>query len=743
MIRNIFFIISAGLFLIFQTVSAQPNRIKYNNQQLFLSGVNLYYVNYANDVGSSIPTDTTTFGNYFLQIHNAGGNAARWWLHIDGSVTPQFSSVDSTVIGPGSHTISDMRKTLDIAWQRAVGVNICLWAFDMLNTSNSALVLARNQKLLNDTNAIRAYINNCLIPMVDSLKGHPAILSWEIFNEPEGMSTQFGWSGVNHVDMSVIQRFINLCAGAIHRADPNALVTNGAWSFISNTDLQTPLAKISKELQMLSISEKEALANEINKHYRLSETTDQVINDLSKVATYTNENYYSDEGLKAAGGDPKGTLDFYSVHFYPTSTGPATNPFLHPAYAWFPIGATSLIKPIVIAEFPMEENLGVPKALMFDTLYQMGYAGALPWAWDAGDTTFSKRSSMISDMQYMWTNYRDSVAVNGIAVSWPSITITSPLTGVSYPDSTSLTIMTTVSDTLPISSVTLYADTTKIGTVTTPYATSSDTSFFAFEWSGIQSGSYAITAIAANSVGHQQVSNTVIVSIGLPPMTKFEAESAQLQGAGYTIKSSTSASNNHYVDYEAQDSTDIITWHIPNVQAAGTYPLVIGYMLNDASPKSQYLNVNNIRVDTVVFTAASTTSWYQKIVNVNLIQGANTIQIQMFWGYMSFDYIALPTSVVTSVSGNTQIPIVYALLQNYPNPFNPTTTINFDLPKASNVKLAVYNVLGQQVATLVDSRIEAGFKSVRFNASKLSSGVYFYRLEAGSFISNKKMLLLK
>ncbi len=85
----------------------------------------------------------------------------------------------------------------------------------------------------------------------------------------------------------------------------------------------------------------------------------------------------------------------------------------------------------------------------------------------------------------------------------------------------------------------------------------------------------------------------------------------------------------------------------------------------------------------------------------------------------------------------------YSLLQNYPNPFNPTTTINFTLAKASDVKLSVYNVLGQKVITLVDSRMSAGQQSIVFDASKLTSGVYFYHLDIGSFSSVKKMLLLK
>jgi len=88
-------------------------------------------------------------------------------------------------------------------------------------------------------------------------------------------------------------------------------------------------------------------------------------------------------------------------------------------------------------------------------------------------------------------------------------------------------------------------------------------------------------------------------------------------------------------------------------------------------------------------------------------------------------------------------PIKFELYQNYPNPFNPSTTIQFDIPKASFLTLKVYNVLGQEVATLVNEKREAGRYEVGFNASTLSSSVYFYRLVAGDFIAVKKFMLLK
>lgn len=89
-------------------------------------------------------------------------------------------------------------------------------------------------------------------------------------------------------------------------------------------------------------------------------------------------------------------------------------------------------------------------------------------------------------------------------------------------------------------------------------------------------------------------------------------------------------------------------------------------------------------------------------------------------------------------------PTEFSLAQNYPNPFNPTTTINFNLAKESNVSLRVFNLLGQEVAKLVNNEVlQAGTYSYKFDASSLASGTYLYRLEAGDFVQTKKMILSK
>lgn len=101
-------------------------------------------------------------------------------------------------------------------------------------------------------------------------------------------------------------------------------------------------------------------------------------------------------------------------------------------------------------------------------------------------------------------------------------------------------------------------------------------------------------------------------------------------------------------------------------------------------------------------------------------------------------------TTLTDVDGQQNpIPKEYKLEQNYPNPFNPSTIISYQLPKASNVSLKVFDVLGNEIATLIDEYKPAGKYEVEFIASSLPNGVYFYRLQSGSFLQIKKMILLK
>ena len=111
--------------------------------------------------------------------------------------------------------------------------------------------------------------------------------------------------------------------------------------------------------------------------------------------------------------------------------------------------------------------------------------------------------------------------------------------------------------------------------------------------------------------------------------------------------------------------------------------------------------------------------------------------------YVSHQYLL--SHVITSLSSDhtNRRSIHITLDQNYPNPFNPTTTIRYALPQPSHVTLTVFNMLCQEVANLVDENQEAGYHEVRFDASGLASGVYFYRLRAGEFVQSRTLVLVK
>ena len=306
----------------------------------FASGVNVAWFNFASDIPSP---SLTSFNSLFSNIYPVGGRVVRWWFHTDGMSTPGY---DSTGLAKpiSASNIADLKSILDAAAAAGESVNISLWSFGMLQSTQAtdATVLANNKLLLTTTANRNAYVTNVLTPLVTALKGHPGIYSWEIFNEPEGMindgpNPSGPWqSGGAHVGIADIQTCVNVFASAIHTADPSAKVTNGAWTFI-------------------------AIGGEHGQ---------------------TGTNYYSDAALKAAGGQANGTLDYYEVHYYDNwgSVGAAdpVSPFDYTASSW------NLDKPILVGEFwtvasPELDGGSLAANSLYTTLYANGYKGA--WAW--------------------------------------------------------------------------------------------------------------------------------------------------------------------------------------------------------------------------------------------------------------------------------------------------------------------------------------------------------------------------
>ncbi len=198
----------------------------------FASGVNVAWFNYASDVPSP---NISKFTTLYTNVYAAGGRIVRWWFHTNGAVTPGYTNGEATPISQSN--INDVKSILDAAYSAGVAVNISLWAFDMLSGGQSAPITNNMNLLTNDTDR-QAYITNVLTPLATALKGYHGLYSWEIFNEPEGMTTEHGWTtsgGGQEIDESYIQKTTNWFADAIHTADPSALVTLGAWTFLANS----------------------------------------------------------------------------------------------------------------------------------------------------------------------------------------------------------------------------------------------------------------------------------------------------------------------------------------------------------------------------------------------------------------------------------------------------------------------------------------------------------------------------
>jgi hypothetical protein len=297
--------------------------------QPFAEGLNVAWLNFASDVPNpAISTNCPRcFDTLFSNTFNAGGRVVRWWFHTNGTITPGYDA-NGMALPISASDIADVKSILDSANAAGVEVNISLWSFDMLQGANESIpdaITSANMALLTEDANRQAYLDNVLTPLVTALKGYPGLFSWEVFNEPEGMTTQHGWvPAANQIDESVVQKNVNWFADAIHQADPSALVTNGTWTFIANSTL----------------------------------------------TGYANE--YSDTALLAAGGKALGTLDFYEVHYY-DADGAQLSPFTHPASFW------KLDKNVVIGEFWPLDTSGVAAADLYTTLYAGGYYGG--WAW--------------------------------------------------------------------------------------------------------------------------------------------------------------------------------------------------------------------------------------------------------------------------------------------------------------------------------------------------------------------------
>ena len=133
-----------------------------------------------------------------------------------------------------------------------------------------------------------------------------------------------------------------------------------------------------------------------------------------------------------------------------------------------------------------------------------------------------------------------------------------------------------------------------------------------------------------------------------------------------------------------------------------------------------------------------------------LTHASKIVSIGGMWGGPAGDLIITNLNIMTVGIGDNEggIPVKFSLSQNYPNPFNPSTTIKYALANSATVNIAIYNIMGQKVATLLDKKQAAGSYTIQWNGTnaygnKTASGIYFYQIKAGDFIKTQKMLLVK
>ena len=320
----------------------------YNGKKIFFSGTNLAWSDYNSDVGDA-PLNENAWRKAVEGTRAAGGNAIRWWLFNNMSQSPTIDQSTHLVTGPKENTIANMKKALDIAEEYGVMVSMCLFSHNLMEPNqwglySEKLDITANELLFED-DGTKAFIDNVLIPVVKAIGNHNALMSWEVFNEPEGMTSECsGWT-TKKMALSKIQKFTNKVAAAIHTQNPELLVSTGS----------------------------------VNIQY---------------------QKYWNDAALIEAGGEAKGTLDFFQTHYYPYYQNDAVSPFVNTAAQMASTyGYDS--KPMIIGEFPasgwkgdtyttsMAAKTQISTEECYRKAFDGGYAGALAWQY-IGDKTESQ-----------------------------------------------------------------------------------------------------------------------------------------------------------------------------------------------------------------------------------------------------------------------------------------------------------------------------------------------------------------
>jgi hypothetical protein len=262
---------------------------------------------------------------------------------------------------------------------------------------------------------------------------------------------------------------------------------------------------------------------------------------------------------------------------------------------------------------------------------------------------------------------------------------------------------------------------------------------YSFNWTPTVPGTYKLHAMVSPTNFANFQSRPVFVTIlATQEKRRYEAETAQKTGT-VANGGDAAASGGAYLNMAGDGS---IVWSNVTVVEPKPYTIRIGYNI-PFSDKTQYLRVNGVVTDTILFSGPTATwQWLER--DVDLVAGTNTIEILHYWGYMWFDYIEIRgNGQTTDIERDVETASEFKLEQNYPNPFNPSTVVGFRLSVVGDTRLTVYDILGREVAVLVDGFLPAGAHQVSFDASGLASGIYMYRLESAGQSLTRRMILIK
>jgi hypothetical protein len=263
---------------------------------------------------------------------------------------------------------------------------------------------------------------------------------------------------------------------------------------------------------------------------------------------------------------------------------------------------------------------------------------------------------------------------------------------------------------------------------------------------------------AEKAIVSQNNDSTWFTQPKVPLMWEKDSTVTGFAGSGYMT-----TENNVALNADWNNGTEL-TW-IVNITTNGKYYIAIRRNNNnDSNSETAKPGVDGVeKAYSAFWGSVNEFTWVHGPSLDSLDAGIHKIQIRRREDGLMIDRVMIATnsdafpadgsnevgpaeSPVTSINRsdrNYDIPNNYVLRQNYPNPFNPTTVIEFTLPKQEDVKLSVYNTLGEKVADLVNGRMSAGYHSVNFNATNIASGIYIYRITAGNFVALKKMMLIK